>query len=443
MAAAQLQRGGEDRRDQRVQPLVAAHEHDGDAPTAIATPAVASAIQLDVAGADLAEQAVADDDEQREDHGDVEQPLGEQRAEHGLLRRRRARGHQEHAHGVARARGQDVVARVADDVEPLRVGAARRGALGAQQRAPALAAHERGERVERDRAGQRAPLGRGCRGTCGGSCRSAHQTTPATASDRDRDQPTSERRESPRRGARGPPASPGVARRVRPFVRIASTRSEGSDTVLRMAAARELVIADEPGAWARLGFAPGRRCGDSRSAAGASRRAGSGAGAGPSSCPRGAGGRASRRDPRGRSRFPGRRRARAHHDRTPDRRARDRPRSSASRDRSRPDRRHRYGEREPAARRLRADHRPATASIRSSLRARRVDGGAAGAVRRSFGSATPSWFDGACRRRRRVGGIAPCPAVQPGRHSRRSHARPGSPSRSRSYPATGLIAPCR
>ena len=38
---------------------------------------------LDLLAADLAEQAVADDDEQHDEHGDVEDPLGHQRADHG------------------------------------------------------------------------------------------------------------------------------------------------------------------------------------------------------------------------------------------------------------------------------------------------------------------------------------------------------------------------
>ena len=115
----------------------------------------------------------------------------------------RARRHQEHAHRVARARGQDVVRGVADDVEARgrrRARAARPPrAAASSQRSPRTSV---ATRVERDRAGERAPTRPALSGNCGGSWRSAHQTTPATART-EIASPTSESRESPRRGSRG------------------------------------------------------------------------------------------------------------------------------------------------------------------------------------------------------------------------------------------------
>ena len=266
---------------ERVQPLVAAHEHDGDRRRPRDHDRGGERDPLEVAGADLAEQAVADDDEQREDHRDVEQPLGEQRAEHRLLRRLRARRHQEHAHGVARARGQDVVRGVADDVQAVGVGARRR-ARPPRAAASASARRARAWRGRRARSRRRArPTRPRCPGTCGGSWRSAHQTTPATART-EIATPTSERRETPARAGASIPSSRGrdgvdgesSAPRVR----------EGWQTAPRMAAARELVIADEPAAWAALGFAPdARRPRGARRAARAARRARA-AGAGSSRC---------------------------------------------------------------------------------------------------------------------------------------------------------------
>ena len=64
---------------------------------------------------------------------------------------------------VAGAGGEDVVAHVADHGQRVRVAALRGGALVLEQPLPALAAHERREPVERDRADQRRDLARGGR----------------------------------------------------------------------------------------------------------------------------------------------------------------------------------------------------------------------------------------------------------------------------------------
>ena len=162
MRAPQAQRGRGHRRDQLVQALVALHEapadgrgaddHDGG-----------DADDLHLAAAHRAEQAPADDDEQDDEHGDVQQPLGQQRADDGALRRLRARRHQDDADGVAGAGGQHVVAHVADDGERVGVRAGRVRAFVHEQPLPALGAHDRGQGVERDRAEQRGDLGGGVR----------------------------------------------------------------------------------------------------------------------------------------------------------------------------------------------------------------------------------------------------------------------------------------
>ena len=74
-----------------------------------------------------------------------------------------ARRHQHDADRVAGARGQDVVARVADDGQRVGVGAVRLGPLVDQQPLPALRAHDGRQPVERDRADQRGDLAGGVR----------------------------------------------------------------------------------------------------------------------------------------------------------------------------------------------------------------------------------------------------------------------------------------
>ena len=151
MAAEQPRGRGQHRRDEVVDALVAAHQHDRDR-DARDHRRGRERDPLDRAGADLAEHRVADDQEEHEDHADVEQPLGHDRAEHGAARRRRARRHQHDPHRVAGARRQHVVDRVADRGQ--RVGVRARGprAVVEQQPVPALGAHERVDGVERDRA---------------------------------------------------------------------------------------------------------------------------------------------------------------------------------------------------------------------------------------------------------------------------------------------------
>src|SRR6478736_3695556 len=89
----------------------------------------------------------------------VQQALGGERAEHGAFGGVRARGHEDDADRVPGARGEDVVAHVADHVQALRVLARRRGALVLEQALPAFAAHQRREAVEDDRPDQRGDPG--------------------------------------------------------------------------------------------------------------------------------------------------------------------------------------------------------------------------------------------------------------------------------------------
>ena len=156
--APQAQRGRDDRGQEGPHPLVAAdREVRGDAGDGEAGEHQQD--DLDAVGADLAQQPVADDHEDRDQHGDVEQPLGEQRADHGADRGAGARRHQDRADRVARARGQHVVAHVAHAGERVGVDARGLGALVDQQPLPALRAHEGGQRVERDRPDQGGQLG--------------------------------------------------------------------------------------------------------------------------------------------------------------------------------------------------------------------------------------------------------------------------------------------
>ena len=88
VGAAQAERGRGDRGEEGHHALVAAHDQEPASRRSPARPRRA-AMSSTPSAADLAEQAVADDHEQDDEHRDVEQPLGEQRADHGALRGRR------------------------------------------------------------------------------------------------------------------------------------------------------------------------------------------------------------------------------------------------------------------------------------------------------------------------------------------------------------------
>jgi hypothetical protein len=113
-----------------------------------------------------AERQVERGDEHEEDEaerGRVEDPLGDERADHAGRGRARAARAEERLHEVARARREGVVAHVADRRERVRVAARHVGAAVVQQRAPALAAQERGERVQREAGAERGERGAGRR----------------------------------------------------------------------------------------------------------------------------------------------------------------------------------------------------------------------------------------------------------------------------------------
>ncbi len=107
-------------------------------------------------------------EEEHDEHRDVEQPLGHERPHHEALRRVRARRHEHDPHEVPRPRGQDVVAHVAHDGQP--VGVAPRGGRVdvVEQRPPALGPQRRAHGVEDDRERERPEVGRGGRERRGG-----------------------------------------------------------------------------------------------------------------------------------------------------------------------------------------------------------------------------------------------------------------------------------
>ena len=178
--------------------------------------------QLDRVAADLAQQPVADDHEQHEQDGDVEQPLGHQRADDGAVGRLRARRHQHDADRVAGARGQDVVAHVADDGERVGVGALRAW----RPRPRAAAASARRARRSRARRGRSPRPARGSRPRCAGRRRLLLGRPPDDRAERDeRDEsPSSDSSERRRRGA-GADAGGTTA---------ASACSEVGDSVLKV-----------------------------------------------------------------------------------------------------------------------------------------------------------------------------------------------------------------
>ena len=104
----------------------------------------------------MVDDAERQHEERRAEHGDVQQPLGEERADDRARAGLGARRHEHDAERVARAPGQDVVAHVADRDERVRVRPVRSRAVVLEQ--PALAAHRRGDEVQRDCRAQREPL---------------------------------------------------------------------------------------------------------------------------------------------------------------------------------------------------------------------------------------------------------------------------------------------
>ena len=104
MGAAQPERGGGDRGEEVVQALRAARDAPADQredPQRDDDPGD----ELGTAGLDLPEQPVAHDDEEHDEDRDVEDPLGEQRADHRAHREAGPRGHEDDADRVAGAIG--------------------------------------------------------------------------------------------------------------------------------------------------------------------------------------------------------------------------------------------------------------------------------------------------------------------------------------------------
>ena len=159
MAAHQPGGRGQHRPDEVVHALVAPHHHDGHR-AAGDHRRRRERDPLHGPRADLAEDGVANDEEEHEDDGDVEQPLGHDRAQHRALRRLRARRHHHHADRVAGPRRQHVVHGIADHGQRVGVRAQRVRAVVEQQPLPALGAHQRVDAVERDRPDQRRELSR-------------------------------------------------------------------------------------------------------------------------------------------------------------------------------------------------------------------------------------------------------------------------------------------
>ena len=99
-----------------------------------------------------AERAVHDHDEDRRQRHEVEYALGDDGAEDRPLARVAARGEQHDLERLAGARGQHVVAHVADARQRVAVAAARAHAGGGEDPVPALAAHDRRDRVQHGRS---------------------------------------------------------------------------------------------------------------------------------------------------------------------------------------------------------------------------------------------------------------------------------------------------
>ena len=187
-----------------MQALVAAHHAPADRAAAIASATATQHDDLDLAAADLAEQA-----------------RSRRRRRSRRARRRRAAARRAAcrprcastcvARGAIRttriasprAGGEHVVAHVADDGQRVRVRARRGGALVLEQPLPALAAHERREPVERDRADQRRQLRPGVRAAAAPAAWSPTRRRRPSDSDRDGEADQQARARRRRRGAGG------------------------------------------------------------------------------------------------------------------------------------------------------------------------------------------------------------------------------------------------
>ena len=108
------------------------------------------------------------------ERADVEQPFGDDRAEHGTPRP----AEQDHSHEIAGPRRQRVVAHVADERQPKALGAAAIELRAHQNPVPALGTQRRRDGVERERGGQVGER-TASSGMCGACWRVAHQTIPA------------------------------------------------------------------------------------------------------------------------------------------------------------------------------------------------------------------------------------------------------------------------
>ena len=156
-----------------------------------ATPRRVEADQLERAAADLAQQRVAHERRRarpppRRRAG--ARPAGCPGSSGGS---RRARRQQQDADGVARARREDVVDRVAHDGQGVHVGARGVGADVREEELPPLGAHHGGQRVERDGADE----GGSSAGRRGRQRRLLAQRPPHDAGDGDeRDEQPEQRR---------------------------------------------------------------------------------------------------------------------------------------------------------------------------------------------------------------------------------------------------------
>ena len=120
------------------------------------------------------------DHEQRGEHGGVEQALGDHRGEDLPPPRGRAAAEQADAQDLAAAHRQHVVAHVADERQPVGVGALVRDPGQAQDAVPAEAAHAERHAVDADGAERATPSRLRESGNCGVSCFEIHHATAAS-----------------------------------------------------------------------------------------------------------------------------------------------------------------------------------------------------------------------------------------------------------------------
>ena len=118
-----------------------------------------------LAGGGVRDAGPREHGEQRREHGGVEDALGEDRAEDRAPLGGRARAEDRDPQHLAAARGQHVVAHVADERQPVGVGALVRDLGQAHDPVPAPAAGGERERVDPERGDQPAGSRRRSRGT--------------------------------------------------------------------------------------------------------------------------------------------------------------------------------------------------------------------------------------------------------------------------------------